>query len=101
MHLCVWRDVDCDKFEGEKNSSEEKRKWKKVEVERLERILKFFVLCGTVLITRAHSFLRPAGFRAEPRNLGFSAELGRGSCFSTEIRGIWRFSFEQLFFHRK
>src|SRR6218665_1165392 len=31
-----------------------------------------------LLICRAHSFPRPAEFRAEPRNLGFTAELGRG-----------------------
>ena len=48
------------------------------------------------IITRAHSFPRPAEFRGiwvfaaefEPRN-------------SSLFRGIWHFSFEQLFFHRK
>ena len=44
---------------------------------------------------RAHSFPRPAEFRAEPRNLDF-----RGN-FTAENRGIWRFSFEQLFFSQK
>ena len=59
-----------------------------------------------ILISRAHSFPRPAEFRAEPRNLGcrgiWTAEFNRGiRLFSAVSRGIWRFPFEQLIFHRK
>ena len=37
------------------------------------------------LICRAHSFQRLAEFRAEPRNLGFSAVLSRGILFSAVL----------------
>jgi len=56
-------------------------------------------------MTRAHSFPHAAVFRAEPWNLGFPRNLTRGITAEffppPETRGIWRFSFEQLFIHRK
>ena len=45
------------------------------------------------IIIRAHSFFRVRGIGL-PRNFGLTAEFW-------VHRGIWRFSFEQLFFHRK
>jgi len=53
---------------------------------------------GLLHINRAYSFPQSVEFRAEPRNLGF---LLRNSFFPRYFRGIWRFSVEQLFFHRK
>jgi len=50
------------------------------------------------LICRAHSFQRLAEFRAEPRNLGFSAILSRGILF---FRGFDVFHSNNYFFHRK
>jgi len=59
-------------------------------------IYKDWFIYSTWLISRAHSFPWPAEFRAE--HLCFY----RGIClFAAEFHGIWRFSFDQLFFHRK
>src|SRR6218665_565950 len=56
-------------------------------------VLKAGARCTSLLINGAHSFRRPAEFRAEPRNLGFCRGINRGI-----NRGI-RFSAEFDIFH--
>ena len=41
-------------------------------------LVNYLIRSRPCLINRAHSFPRAAEFRAEPRNLGFTADFGRG-----------------------